>query len=81
MTETDGADEVLIRNLKVELMQTQIELFRKQARWEVWKALAAFIAGVAVFGGLVLGVANYLGGPKATVIQLPPGTVITTPPR
>jgi hypothetical protein len=67
------------REKQVELMETQIDLYRKQARWEVWKALAAFIAGVAVFGGLVLAVSNYLRGGQQTQFMFPPGTVITIP--
>jgi hypothetical protein len=34
------------------LVEAQIELYRRQARWEPWKALAAIIAAAAVFGGV-----------------------------
>lgn len=61
MTETDGADAALIRNLKVDLMQAEIankradtDLKREQLRWEPWKALSvAFGAGAAVATGLL----------------------------
>lgn len=36
------------------LVETQIALYQRQARWEPWKALAAIIAAAAVFGGAVL---------------------------
>ena len=41
------------------LVEAQIELYRRQARWEPWKALAAIIAAGAVFAGGVLTVANW----------------------
>jgi hypothetical protein len=41
------------------LVEAQIELYRRQARWEPWKALAAIIAAAAVFGGGVLTVASW----------------------
>ena len=56
------------------------ELARTQARWEVIKALAAFAAGLAVFGGLVIGVANFIL-PERPQITFPPGTTITVPSR
>jgi len=41
------------------LVEAQIELYRRQARWEPWKALAAIIAAAAVFGGGVLAVSSW----------------------
>lgn len=41
------------------LVEAQIELYRKQARWEPWKALAATIAASAVFAGGTLTVASW----------------------
>jgi hypothetical protein len=35
----DGADAE--RELRINLMQTPIELYKAQLRWEPWKALAA----------------------------------------
>jgi hypothetical protein len=55
------------RELRVNLMQTQIELYKAQLRWEPLKALAAFVAGVAVFGGLVIGLANLLHPSPQTI--------------
>jgi cytochrome c-type biogenesis protein CcmH/NrfG len=53
----DGADAE--RELRVNLMQTQIELYKAQLRWEPWKALAAMIAASAVFAGSVLALSNW----------------------
>ena len=44
---------------RVLLVETQIELYRRQARWEPWKALAALVAAAAVFAGGVLTVASW----------------------
>jgi hypothetical protein len=35
------------------LIEAQIELYRRQARWEPWKALAAIIAAAAVLTWMV----------------------------
>jgi hypothetical protein len=40
-------------------MATQIELYRRQIRWEPLKALAALVAAAAMFMGGVLAVANW----------------------
>ena len=48
------------RELRINLMQTAIELYMAQLRWELWKAPAAMVAAAAVFGGSVVGVANLL---------------------
>jgi len=53
-------------------MQTQIELYKAQLRWEPWKALAAMIAASAVMTGTVLGLSNWLH---------PPGSQISLPPQ
>jgi hypothetical protein len=64
--------------LKDNLMQTQIELYKAQLRWEPWKALAAMVAASAVFMGGVLAVSNWLhpGSPASQQFILPPGTTI-----
>jgi hypothetical protein len=49
-------DEDVRRSL---LVEAQIELYRKQAQWEPWKALAAIIAASAVFAGGTLAIASY----------------------
>ena len=46
--------------LRITLMQTQIELYRRQERWEVAKALAAMAVGCGVLVGAVLGLAAYI---------------------
>jgi hypothetical protein len=65
------------RDLRVNLMQTQIELYKAQLRWEPWKALAAMIAAAAVFAGSVLALSTWLHPaapqpPQTIVIQMPP---------
>jgi hypothetical protein len=66
------------RELRVNLMQTQIELYKAQLRWEPWKALAAMVAAAAVFTGGVLALSNWLH-PANQPPMFPPGTVITIP--
>jgi hypothetical protein len=41
------------------LIETQIALYARQARWEPWKAVAALVAAAAVFAGGVLIVASW----------------------
>ena len=57
------------REIRVNLMQTQIELYKAQLRWEPWKALAAMLAASAVMTGAVLGLSNWLHRPGE---QAPP---------
>jgi hypothetical protein len=73
---SDADDE---RYLRIDLMQTQIELYKAQLRWEPWKALAAMIAASAVMTGAVLGLSNWLHPPASQQAMFPPGTVITIP--
>lgn len=48
------SDEDDERQLRIELMKTQIEHLRGQITWEPWKAIiAAFGAGAAVMGVVV----------------------------
>lgn len=61
---TDDDEE---RELRIELMQTQIDnnrlnmqRLRQEMRWEPWKALAGIIAGVAAMAAIILGVAHLL---------------------
>lgn len=42
-----------------ELIARQIELYRRQAYWEPWKALAAIVAAGAVFFGGMVAVSNW----------------------
>ena len=46
--------------LEVELMKTQIDLYRQQARWETAKALAALLTMTAAWAGLILTVAHFI---------------------
>lgn len=53
------------------LIEAQLELYRKQARWEPWKALAALIAAGAVFTGGVFTVANWIHPtPQAITVKI-----------
>jgi hypothetical protein len=56
------------------------------AWWESRKALALLLGSVAAVVGVVAGLAGYKIGsqptsPPTIVLQLPPGTTITTPTR
>lgn len=44
---------------RIILVESQIELYRRQARWEPWKALAALVAAAAVFAGGTLTIASW----------------------
>jgi hypothetical protein len=68
------------RELRINLMQTQIELYKAQLRWEPWKALAAMVAAAAVFMGGVLAVANWTRPSAPSQIVLQPGTTIQVLP-
>jgi hypothetical protein len=67
------------RELRANLMQTQIELYKAQLRWEPWKALAAMVAAAAVFMGGVLALSNWVHPSPSPQQQLvlQPGTTIT----
>jgi hypothetical protein len=67
----DTPDDEL-RELKEAVMRADLALKLKQAKWETPKALAAFLAGVAVFGGLALGIANLLSArpPQTITVHL-----------
>lgn len=51
-------------------MQTQIELYKAQLRWEPWKALVAMVAAAAVFMGGVLAVSNWMRTPAPQTITV-----------
>lgn len=67
-------------------MQQDLKLKQRQSFWETPKALAivlgAAIAATTAIVGTVAGLAGYKLGsqPPQTIIVLPPGTTITTPP-
>jgi hypothetical protein len=52
------------------LLQAQIDLARRQARWEPWKALAAILAAAAVIAGAIVALANWSGDPKPIVVRI-----------
>lgn len=49
------------------LVNAQIKLAERQGRWEAWKALAAIIAGIAIFAGSVLALSNWIGHQPQTI--------------
>jgi hypothetical protein len=52
---------------QAELLDAQLRLYRTQARWEPWKALAALIGASAIFAGAVLTVANWVSRQPQTI--------------
>jgi len=57
---TAGVDQMTDDDVRRSLLvEAQIDLYRKQARWEPWKALAAMVAASAVFAGGTLAIASY----------------------
>jgi phage baseplate assembly protein W len=66
---SDAADEE--RELRINLMQTQIELYKAQLRWEPWKALAAMVATAAIMGGTIVALSNWIHqGPQTINVHL-----------
>jgi hypothetical protein len=41
-------------------MSVQVDLYRKQARWEVYKALAVLISATAAWAAIILTVAHFI---------------------
>jgi hypothetical protein len=46
--------------MRIELMKTQIDLYRTQQRWEVFKALAAILGAAVALMGFTLALAFWL---------------------
>ena len=46
--------------LRIELMTVQIDLYRRQARWEALKAVAIILISVAAMSGVILTVAHFI---------------------
>lgn len=46
--------------IEQEKLRAETDRFRQEMRWEPYKALAAVIAGVAAFSGLILAVAHFI---------------------
>jgi hypothetical protein len=57
-------------------MNTQNNLYRRQDRWEIVKALSGMFAACALMVGAIVGLAHWIR-PEP---MFPPGTVITIPP-
>jgi hypothetical protein len=52
---------------EAELVEAQLRLYRTQARWEPWKALAAIIGAGAIFAGSVLALSNWIARQPQTI--------------
>ena len=64
-----------------ELLEAQLRLYRTQARWEPWKALAAIIGAAAIFAGSVLALSNWIGRQPQTInVHLDAPLTITPQP-
>jgi hypothetical protein len=48
------------RQLRIELMSVQVDLYRKQARWEIYKAVAVLLSATAAWAVLILTVAHFI---------------------
>jgi hypothetical protein len=48
------------QQLRIELMTTQIDLYRRQARWETLKALAVLLSTAMAMAALILTVAHFI---------------------
>lgn len=44
----------------IEKMRIDMDKFRREMRWEPWKALAAIVIGVAAMGAAVIGLAHLI---------------------
>jgi hypothetical protein len=63
-----------------ELIEAQLRLYRTQARWEPWKALAAIIGAGAIFAGSVLALSNWIARQPQTInVHLDAPLTITAP--
>ena len=43
------------RDLRIELMKTQVQRMRQEMRWEVYKAMAAILGAAAAIGATSVG--------------------------
>ena len=48
------------QELRIELMNTQIDKFRREMRWQPFVALATILAAVAAVAGIILAVAHII---------------------
>lgn len=44
----------------IEKMRIDMDKFRREMRWEPWKALAAIVIGIAVMGMAVFGLTHWI---------------------
>jgi hypothetical protein len=83
------------RAIRIKHMQTEIELYKAQLRWEPAKAIAGIIAAGAVFMGGVVAVSSLwrpqpappavvapAAPPQTIILQLAPGlSIVPTPSK
>jgi hypothetical protein len=50
-----------------ELAEAQLALYRAQARWEPWKALAAIIGAAAIMTASVIALSTWIGHQPQTI--------------
>jgi len=50
-----------------ELHEAQLRLYRTQARWEPFKAVAAILGAAAIFAGSVLALSNWISRQPQTI--------------
>lgn len=55
-----GVSDDRERQLRIELMSVQIDLYRKQARWETIKSLAVLLSATAAWAAIILTVAHFI---------------------
>lgn len=69
------------RELRMELMQADLDLRRKQLAWETPRNLAIVVGAVVAISAAVGGWTGYQIGrtPSGAQIVLPPGTTIQVP--
>ena len=49
------------------LVEAQLTLYRAQARWEPYKAVAAIIGAAAIMGGSVIALSTWIGHQPQTI--------------
>ena len=63
-----------------ELHEAQMRLYRAQARWEPWKAVAAIVGAAAIFAGSVLALSNWMSNrPQTITVHLDAPLTIVQP--
>jgi hypothetical protein len=64
-----------------ELRDAQLRLYKVQARWEPYKALAALVGAAAIFAGSVLALSNWIARQPQTINVHLDGPLLMAPQR